>query len=285
MLSGVAGIQPAVSPTPAHRLSVGFNDADEYVIHGTADPVAGALINNALREAKDALFRAGDTDATWLDALLEICSRSIGTITSVSRRDTYKVIFHVDTEGAWVHQGPVLPPALLERICCNSQTQPLWSTNGLPINMGRTRYIVPSRTRIVIENRDRVCRHPTCSNSRGLEVHHIQHWTRGGVTDTHNLCCLCPKHHDAHHRGEFTITGNANNPHGLTFHNTHGTTIKPCGTPQPPGQQAPPAPTKPYKHPTGETLHTKWIEFTQPPASSSRTVTASADTHVGRQFA
>ena len=257
------GQRPA--PEPSHRLTVGFNDTGEFSIHGVTDAVDGALINNALTEAKDALFQAGDTDATWLDALLEICSRSTATITSVSRRDNYKIIIHLDTEGAWLHQGPTLPPALFERICCDAQVQPLWSTNGYPINMGRTHHIVPLRTRIVIENRDRICRHPTCTSTRHLEVHHIQHWTHGGPTDTHNLCCLCPTHHDAHHRREFSITGNANSPTGLTFHNTHGHTIQPCAPPQPPGDDPPPQPRHPYTHPTGETLHTKWIEYTQPP--------------------
>ena len=264
---------PTPEPAPDHRadgevscrLSVGFNNAGEFTMHGVANPVDGAIINNALSEAKDALYQAGDHDATWLDALLEICARSTGAITSMSRRDNYKVIVHLDTEGAWIHQGPTLPPALFQRISCNTQIQPLWSTNGHPINIGRTQHIVPLRTRIVIENRDRICRHPTCTNTRKLEIHHIQHWANGGPTDTHNLCCLCPKHHTAHHQHQFNITGNANNPTGLTFTNKHGTTIQPCHTPQPPGNHPPPQPPRPYTHPTGETLHTTWLNYTQPP--------------------
>ena len=256
---------PAAAPLPSYRLSVGFNDSGEFSIHGAADAADGATIDNALREAKDALFRAGDTDATWLDALLEICHRSTGAISSATRRDNYKVIIHVDTEGAWVHRGPVLPPTLFERICCDGQVQPLWSTNGSPINMGRSQHIVPMRTRIVVENRDRICRHPTCSSSSGLEVHHIRHWVHGGVTDTHNLCCLCSKHHDAHHRGEFTIVGNANQPDGLVFHGAHGRIIRHCAKPEPPGGAAPPQPDEPYIHPSGETLQTRWLLFRQPP--------------------
>ena len=31
------------------------------------------------------------------------------------------------------------------------------------------------------------------------------HWLHGGLTDLANLVLLCSRHHDAHHRGEFTI--------------------------------------------------------------------------------
>ena len=225
------------------------------------------------------------TDVTWLDALLEVCRRSLDTVSSPSRADAYKVVVHLDTDGAWVHQGPVIPPSLFERITCDGRIQPLWHTDGLPINMGRLRHIVPLRTRIAIENRDRICRNPTCSSSRGLEVHHIVHWAQGGVTDTHNLCCLCTKDHDAHHRGEFTIHGNADDPGGLTFTDTNGHIIQPCGKPEPPGTTPPPTPTTPYAHPTGETLHTLWLNFSQPPTrtehhkSTATTTQPATDTH------
>ena len=77
----------------------------------------------------------------------------------------------------------------------------------------------------MIEDRDRICRHPSCHSTLGLEVHHIHHWEDGGVTDTHNLCMLCKNHHKRHHKHEFTIEGNANNPNGLTFRNNKGEII------------------------------------------------------------
>ncbi|MEO5899249.1 MAG: HNH endonuclease [Ilumatobacteraceae bacterium] len=276
---------PAAAPPPApeceRRLAVGFDDDGDFFLHGLTDGLDGALIQQSLAEAKDALFADGHTAVTWMDALVEVCRRSLAGVASPSRRDLYSVVVHLDSEGAWIHNGPPLPSALLEQITCDGSVRPLWSTAGLPVDLGRTQHVVPRRTRIVVEDRDRVCRHPTCTSNTHLQIHHITHWTKGGATDTNNLACLCSRHHHAHHRGEFTITGNADDVHdggdgvdsgdggggggGLTFHDARGNVIRSCGVPNPPGERPPPQPTSPYAHPTGERLELRWLSFTPPP--------------------
>jgi hypothetical protein len=260
---------PTPTAEPVHHLSVGFNDGGDFYLHGLADTLDGAIINNALTEAKDALFDAGNTDVTWLDALLEVCQRSLGTIVAPSRQDLYRTIVHLDTEGAWIHNGPAIPPELMSQITCCGMIQPLWSTKGIPISIGRARHIAPLRTRRVIEDRDRLCRHPSCHSTLGLEVHHIHHWEAGGATDTHNLCLLCKNHHKRHHKREFFIAGNANDPNGLTFYDAAGNQISACGKPEPPGNAPPPAPPKRYMHPTGERMYLKWLDFRPPPNAPS----------------
>ncbi|WP_235506472.1 HNH endonuclease signature motif containing protein [Terrabacter sp. Root181] len=69
-------------------------------------------------------------------------------------------------------------------------------------------------------------------------MHHLQHWRDGGPTDTTNLLGLCPFHHDGHHRGEFTLTGDPTHPDGLTFHTDTGLLIGP--------PQRPPTPHPPH---------------------------------------
>jgi hypothetical protein len=93
----------------------------------------------------------------------------------------------------------------------------------------------------------------------------LHHWEDGGVTDTHNLCMLCKNHHKRHHKREFSIEGNANDPNGLTFRNDKGEIIAACGKPEPPGASPPPEPPKPYMHPTGERMQLKWLDFRPPP--------------------
>jgi hypothetical protein len=66
-------------------------------------------------------------------------------------------------------------------------------------------------------DRDRGCRFPGCVATAHLEVHHVVHWADGGRTDLDNLVSLCPFHHDAHHGGEFAISGDPNDPAGLVF--------------------------------------------------------------------
>jgi len=214
------------------------------------------------------LFRAGHKQASWLDALVEVCTRSLHTLDARSRRDLFRVYVHLDTEGGWVHKGPALPPALLNSIMCDGVVQPVWTTGGLPVNVGRRQHIVPLHTRRLVENRDRMCRKPTCSSTYGLEVHHIVHWgpPHDGRTDTENLVCLCRRDHVAHHKGEFTIEGNADDPGGLVFRDRFGNIIKPHGRPAPPGDTKPPEPAEPYQHPTGERCDYRWLSFSPPPS-------------------
>jgi hypothetical protein len=131
------------SESGSRRLVCGFDDDGDYLVHALADAVDGALIDQALREARDALRRGGNRDVTWLDALLEICARSLGSVTSVSRRELFKVIVHLDHHGAWIHHGPPLPTALLAEVSCDTTIQPWWTSASLPVDVGRTRHIVP----------------------------------------------------------------------------------------------------------------------------------------------
>ena len=74
----------------------GFDDDGEFFLHARADGVDGAVIEQALSEAKDALFAAGNVDATWLEALVEVATRSLVGVGSPSRRDLFRVIVHLD---------------------------------------------------------------------------------------------------------------------------------------------------------------------------------------------
>jgi len=213
-----------------------------------------------MREARDALWRAGNKDVTWLDALLEICHRSLDTITSTSRRQRFRIDIHLDTGGAWFHQGPALPSHVLYKICCDGVVRPVWETEGTPVNVGRTTRVIPAQTRMVVQNRDRTCAHPACATTANLEIHHIDHWLDGGPSETSNLVSLCPSHHDKHHHHKFGVTGNADIAGGLQFRDERGRIIAASAQPNPPNTPPPPPP-KPYTHPTGETMHTKWLDF------------------------
>ena len=111
---------------------------------------------------------------------------------------------------------------------------------------------------------------------------HLDPWAGGGATDLDRLVCLCPFHHDAHHRGEFTITGSPLHPdrllqqasvasavRGLVFTNRRGLVL---GAPDfvalNTASTDPTDPTDPaeshldaYRGPTGERLHTRWLDL------------------------
>src|SRR5690242_20432265 len=97
-------------------------DADgRFQLRYSAPATIGALVEQAVKEAKDALFtRRRDTDRpvvedrhaglpTYADALEEMANRSLASVTSTSRASHYRVYLHLDTDGAWVSGGHAIP--------------------------------------------------------------------------------------------------------------------------------------------------------------------------------
>ena len=166
--------------------------------------VEGALVENALREAKDALFGLGNPGVTWGDAVVEVASRSLGGV-SGPRADRYRVYVHVDAQGAWVNARGSVAHEVASRLGCTAGVAPVWMAGGVPVSVGRSQRAVPGRTRRLVQDRDRGCVFPGCGASRFVEIHHVTHWADGGGTDYANLVCLCPRHHDAHHAGAFQL--------------------------------------------------------------------------------
>jgi hypothetical protein len=256
------------------ELSMSHDQWGRFTLRYTAPADLGALVEAALTEAKDALFAAGQPEVTWADALVEMAARSMGSVTSINRRDAYRTYVHLDTHGAWLTGRPRLPTHLADKLTCDGILQPVWHTEGAPVNVGRAQRIVPTRTRRLIQDRDRGCRFPGCNTNVHLECHHLTHWADGGPTDTTNLACLCTYHHDTHHDGDFTITGNADNPTGLTFTTRTGNPIRPGPTfatpttPTPSDSPSPPQ-TNPYRGPSGEILNLRWCTFHEPPDAAA----------------
>src|SRR4051812_23432709 len=73
---------------------------------------------------------------------------------------------------------------------------------------GRTRAhqtIPPALRRAVLLRAQRCCQVPGCTNSRWLDIHHLELRSEGGAHSPENLACLCSAHHRAAHRGEILI--------------------------------------------------------------------------------
>ena len=59
--------------------------------------------------------------------------------------------------------------------------------------------------RRALRRRDGGCRFPGCGRRRRTQAHHVEHWTRGGVTALSNLVDLCWHHHHVVHEGGWTV--------------------------------------------------------------------------------
>ena len=130
----------------------------------------------------------------------------------------------------WVN-GIAMPDAIARLYTCDGTISPIYVAEGRPVSVGRSQRIVPERTRRIVMHRDKQCRNPLCGATRGLEVHHIVHWTDGGGTDTWNLIALCRRCHRDHHLGRLDLTGNADQPDGIIFRDEHGRRSTPPPTP------------------------------------------------------
>lgn len=254
------------APDRPGSLQLSHFDGQFLLKYSTGDQVAAELIEQAIRESKDALFKKGHTEATLADGLLEVANRSLGTVTSDSRANRYRVLVHLDTDGqSWLHKQGVLPRHITDRYTCDGQLVPIWETEGKPVAVGRTKRVVPNRVRRLIEDRDKGCRYPGCHSVAHLEVHHKDHWRDGGVTNPSNLLCLCGYHHSEHHQGVYTIEGDPQQVDGLVFRNSYGLELNPP-RPQPP---PPPVSQPPWRGPTGEPLQTRWLHFEPNPIDAA----------------
>ena len=198
---------PAPGPeTEPARLSMSTVDG-RFELSYSAPASIGAVVESAIREAKDALFHAGNVDATLADGLADVANRSLSAVEGTPRASKFRIYVHLDTDGGWIGRGGRLPAHVVDGMTCDGVLQPVWETDGVPVSVGRAQRVVPDRTRRLVESRDQGCRYPGCASVGHVEAHHIVHWRDGGRTDLDQLVSLCPYHHDRHHEGEFSITG------------------------------------------------------------------------------
>ena len=255
----------AADPLERTGVSSWYDDRGRYRLRAVLDADDGAIVDAALREAKDALFHAGDAQASWADALVEVASRSLGDPLPVARRELFTAHLHVALDGpdAYLHRGPALPEALRRQLLCDARGAVVGIRNGRPVDVGRSRRIVPSHTRRLVEDRDRGCRVPGCTNTR-VQIHHLVHWEDGGRSDMDNLVALCHRHHRLHHRQRLGITGDPQARNGLVFTDAGGRPLA-AGPPPPPTSSDQVLATARWRHPTGERLHTRWVHFNRQP--------------------
>ena len=275
-------------------LSMSYDADGRFQLRYSAPATIGALVEQAVKEAKDALFigrRDAATDGaasagagagadqfagavriedlgaglpTYADALEEMANRSLASVTSTSRSAHYRVYLHLDTNGAWATGGHAIPMRLLGRFLSEGVVQPVWETEGRPVSVGRAMRILPERTRRLIVDRDRGCRFPGCTATRFVEIHHLTAWADGGATDADNQISLCTAHHDGIDRGDYQISGDPTRPDGLTVVNRYGLPSRPPRPHEtaPPPRGDPPIPVGTYQPPTGGPV--RWTDVELP---------------------
>ncbi len=281
-----------------NRVNYGFGENGRWYLHADLDADSGAELHQSLDEARDALFRqrnhsqasspddadtpdeGGEDDAHGIvprdpnvlvpvcdsDALVEIARRALDAIESEDRRDRFRVSLFLGLGGdITTTEHLTLPDSLRDLLTCDGRIDPIFVDGATSVSVGRSTRVIPDRLRRVVMYRDHgCCQIPGCTTTRGLDLHHIVHWSRGGPTDSANLITVCARHHRMHHKKQLGIAGNADEPDSLEFVNRHGLPIHASGAnPTPPNGQPPPIDGE-YEHPIGERLDPRWVTFVDP---------------------
>lgn len=88
---------------------------------------------------------------------------------------------------------------------------------GRTVTLRRPRPALPRDLELHIKRRDRTCRVPGCTESRGLQIHHLNPRCFAGDTDDPSqLANVCPHHHHLlEPHGPYRLVGDADDPLGL----------------------------------------------------------------------
>ncbi|WP_442545845.1 DUF222 domain-containing protein [Arthrobacter sp. KN11-1C] len=108
--------------------------------------------------------------------------------------------------GSFTFTGPV-PAATLRKLACDADIVPVvLGGEGQILDIGRASRIFPPHIRKAITARDKGCAFPGCTiPAPWCEAHHIEYWSRGGVTSAANGTLLCSHHHHLIHKEDWYI--------------------------------------------------------------------------------
>ena len=225
----------AAATHQARHLSVSRTLDDGGVVDGRLDTTGTSLVVQALElldPGPDAGQVAGGVRTPGqrrADALVEMARRTVNA-QSGGRRGasaTVHVVVDADLLGLVRHDHcpPVLaddvdlasircdvdgvpaPVATVERLLCDSLvSRVVMRGRSAPLELGHAARFFTSAQRRAIILRDGGCMAHGCDRGPEFcEVHHLEHWDRGGRTDVANGALLCARHHHLVHEGGWVV--------------------------------------------------------------------------------
>lgn len=103
--------------------------------------------------------------------------------------------------------------------CDSTVTRIVLGPDGVPLDVGRTKRVVPPHIRRAVEQRDGHCVFAGCHNpTHWCDVHHLAEWALDqGDTSLDNSALLCERHHTKVHHG-FRVERDDGAPPGRRWH-------------------------------------------------------------------
>ena len=251
---------PEPSP-PADVLAFGWSEDGRLRGRFDLGAVPGALLDKALRAARNRLFRertgtdpddhhgARVDDIGWVDALERAAHAALAGLQGTGQRpaDRYQVLVHVDLDQpgrSRLALGPLLSHVQRRELTCEADVRAVLYQGGRPVGLGRRRRVADPMLRALIEDRDDGCR--ICGRRGWLHIHHLVHWEDGGPTEPDNLVALCTGCHRAVHTGRLRLVGDPTTTDGLVVLDHQW---RPLPRPSPGAVRALPEDAEPYPGP------------------------------------
>jgi hypothetical protein len=208
---------PEPDPTEGRSLILIRHPDGSRSIRGDLDAVGGEKVEAVLESMVQAARPAGDTrtraqqlgDALvqWADNTLAAGDLPILRTVKPHAIVTIPLADLVDPAtgpgAADTGFGAIISAARARWLTCDGNVSRLIiGPDGVPIDHGRTKRLVPPALRRATEHRDRHCVFAGChAPAYWCDVHHLVHWADGGETCLENSALLCERHHTKVHHG------------------------------------------------------------------------------------
>ncbi|WP_324273527.1 HNH endonuclease signature motif containing protein [Blastococcus brunescens] len=208
---------PEPDPTDERSLTLSTLSDGTVVLRGQLDAVGGEKLLTALEAIVQADRPKGDrrTRAQQnADALVQLADnqlasgglpilRTVKPNVVVTIRDGDLADRGAGRAAATTGFGGLVSAETARMLACDGSITPVRiDEHGMPLNVGRTKRVVPPHLRKAVELRDQTCIFAGCGAPKyWCDVHHLIHWIFGGETSLENSALLCERHHTKVHHG------------------------------------------------------------------------------------
>ncbi len=181
------------------------------VLYGRFDPITGALIETALSQKMNELWREEDPRARcspgqrMADALAGLVTREETDEDGGRVRGPRLLLIadydliHRELINGRLGDGTPIPVEKIRDLACQSDILPaIFKGVSQPLDLGRSRRAASPAQRIALVARDKAC--VGCgANANWCQSHHIIPWAVQGNTDLNDMVLLCSRcHHKVH---------------------------------------------------------------------------------------
>ena len=208
---------PEPDPTDERSLTLSKFSDGTVAVRGQLDAVGGEKLQAALEAITQADRPKGDrrTRAQQLaDAMVQLADNQLAAgdlpflrtvkpnvVVTAPLADLFDPA--IGPAAAATGFGGLVSAAKARALACDGSITPVVvDDHGMPLNVGRTKRVVPPHLRRAVELRDQACVFAGCGAPKyWCDVHHLMHWLFGGETSLENSALLCERHHTKVHHG------------------------------------------------------------------------------------